>query len=243
MTVAGSLSRVVGLAAVSCGVLHFAPGATTSRPIRHRFFPRLAGFGSADTVAITFDDGPDPASTPLILDELQRLNLSATFFLLGSMVSEAPTLAREIAERGHEVGLHGDVHKSHLLRGHNDVRADVQRAYDLVVNATGVQPRFFRPPYGAISGGSLLAARRLRMQTVLWSGWGRDWRAEATAQSVMDDLRPDIRGGATLLLHDSDCTSAPLSWKSTLGSLPLLADELKAQRLRAVSLTQHLSLH
>jgi peptidoglycan-N-acetylglucosamine deacetylase len=241
MTVAAGLTRMAGLAVAGYGVLHFAPGATTSRPIRHRFFPGLAGFGSSNTVAITFDDGPDPDSTPQILDELERLKLSATFFLLGSMVSAAPTLASEIVERGHEVGLHGDVHKSHLLRNHNDVRADVQRAYELVVNAAGVRPAFFRPPYGAISGGSLLAARQLRMRTVLWSAWGRDWRSEATAQTVMEDLHPDIRGGATILLHDSDCTSAPCSWKSTLGALPLLADELTTQGLRAVSLTQHLS--
>jgi hypothetical protein len=68
----------------------------------------------------------------------------------------------------------------------------------------------------------LAAARRLELTPVLWTAWGKDWTATATPSSVLGTLAPDVRGGATVLLHDSDCTSAPGAWHSALGALPEL---------------------
>ena len=81
-----------------------------------RVAPSLAGIGRPDHVALTFDDGPDPASTPLFLTELDRLGWKATFFLLGCMVRQAPSLAAELVAASHEVAVHGDRHDSHLRR-------------------------------------------------------------------------------------------------------------------------------
>ncbi len=75
---------------------------------------------------------------------------------------------------------------------------------------------------------------------MLWTAWGRDWRAAATPDSVLATLRPDLGRGATVLLHDSDCTSAPGAWRAALGALPLLADELAARRLAVGPLGPHL---
>jgi peptidoglycan-N-acetylglucosamine deacetylase len=74
---------------------------------------------------------------------------------------------------------------------------------------------------------------------VLWSAWGRDWRAKATADSVVRDLvaRPPARG--TLLLHDSDVTSAPGSWRTTVAALPLLAERLSGMDLKVTMLSRH----
>ena len=234
------LNRTSLVALCAVGVGHFGPYATAIQPLRRRFLPGLAGVGNSLTVAITFDDGPDPLSTPQILDELERLALTATFFVLGSMVRNAPELTRELVDRGHEVGLHGDAHRSHILRSPLAVYNDLSRSLDTVCEATGAPVTLFRPPYGSLSGGSLYAARRLGLQTVLWTAWGRDWRSEATPTSVRDALLPDLVGGATILLHDSDCTSAPLSWLSTLGALPLLAHILESKKLTAVSLSAHI---
>jgi len=218
---------------------HLLPAVTTWRGLRCWATPGLAGVGDADHVALTFDDGPDPLSTPAILEQLDRLDWRATFFLLGPMVRRSPDLARELAARGHEIGVHGDEHRSHLHRTPAAIRDDVARARDSIAEATGVAPAWFRPPYGALSAGSLTAARRLGLQTVLWTTWGRDWRAEATPATVVADVSDGLRPGATVLLHDSDCTSAPNSWRATLGALAPLGDLFARRGLTVGTLGEH----
>ena len=226
-------------AAVGAAAMHAAPALTAISPLRRHFLPHLAGVGSPGHVALTFDDGPDPASTPAFLDVLDALGWRATFFMLGEMVRKAPTLAAEVTAAGHEVAVHGESHRSMLWRSPWSVVDDVARGRDVVADATGVEPRFFRPPYGMLSGGALRAAARCHLHTVLWTAWGRDWRSDATPESVTDDvLRGHVDGG-TVLLHDSDCTSAPGSWSSAIGALPALADEFARRGLRVGTLADH----
>jgi len=225
--------------AVAVAAAHVAPAVTSWRALRCWATPALAGLGRPDHVALTFDDGPDPSSTPAFLRQLDELGWKATFFLLGSMARQAPDLAAEVVGRGHEVGVHGDDHRSHLRYGPAAVLRDLEQARAAIVDATGVEPRWFRPPYGTLSSSSLRAARQLGLQTVLWTAWGRDWRAEATADSVAREVARGLRPGATVLLHDSDCTSAPRCWRSALGALPLLAEVFEHQGLRPGPLAEH----
>jgi len=220
-------------------VAHAVPSVTTVAPLRRRWFPGLSGEGDHSRVALTFDDGPDPASTPAFLDALDDRGWKATFFMLGSMVRRAPELAAQVVSAGHEVAVHGDQHRNHLWRSPRDVATDLDRATASIVEATGRQPTWFRPPYGGLSTGSLVAARRLGLRTVLWTTWGRDWRAEATPASVAADVGSHLRPGGTVLLHDSDCTSAPGAWRSALGSLPALAELFAAQGLQPGPLSAH----
>ncbi|MET0421165.1 MAG: polysaccharide deacetylase family protein, partial [Acidimicrobiia bacterium] len=90
--------------------MHATPALGGVSPIGVRLTPRLVGIGRRGHVALTFDDGPDPASTPAILGVLDELGWSATFFMLGEMVRRAPGLARDVADAGHEIAVHGDVH-------------------------------------------------------------------------------------------------------------------------------------
>src|SRR5262249_33711165 len=82
-----------------------APTVGSFRPVATRLTPALAGMGREGHVALTFDDGPDPASTPRILEALDGLGWTATFFMLGEMVRRAPSLAGEVAAAGHEVAV------------------------------------------------------------------------------------------------------------------------------------------
>jgi len=218
---------------------HAAPSVTVVARFRRRWLPGLSGTGAESRVALTFDDGPDPASTPAFLDALDDLGWKATFFMLGSMVRRAPELAARVASAGHEVAVHGDQHRSHLWRSPRAVATDLERATATIVDATGRQPTWFRPPYGTLSTGSLIAARRLGLRTVLWTTWGRDWRAEATPASVAVDVERELGPGGTVLLHDSDCTSAPGSWRSALGSLPALAELFATRGLQPGPLGAH----
>lgn len=226
------------LAAAGLAVAHGAPGITALGPVRRALFPRLAGYGAAGHVALTFDDGPDPAATPRFLDLLQARGVHATFFLLGMMVARAPGLAAEIAAAGHELGVHGWDHRYLLLRGPVGTGEDLARARDIIGTVAGVQPRLFRPPYGVLSTAAVLSARRLGLTTVLWTCWGREWEQGATADSVFSNLASGLSGGATVLLHDSDAVT-PGNARGALGALPLLLDECARRGLQVGTVGEH----
>lgn len=234
----GRLRRVlaVGAPAACLVAAHGAP-ALTARGVLRR--GRLAGEGRPGGVALTFDDGPDPEGTPAVLARLDALGWTATFFLLGSQVRRYPALARALRDAGHELGVHGCEHRNHLSRSPAWVQRDLMGAVDAIEAATGERPRWFRPPYGVLTSGSLRAARRLDLAPVLWTAWGRDWE-RTTADRVVGTLRPGLRSGATLLLHDSDCTSTSGSWRATEAALPLLAEELDRRGLAVRPLREHL---
>lgn len=227
MTLRGTtqtLLRAGSLALPLLAVAHGAPALATFGPLRNRFMPRLSGQGRAGHVALTFDDGPDHLSTPHFLRLLDSRGLRASFFLLGSMAVRSPGLVQEMAAAGHEIALHGWAHRPLLLRGPRATYDDLARARDAVGALTGTPPLLVRPPYGVLTTSTQLACRRLGLTPVLWTTWGEDWRKRATPTSVYDTVVADLRGGGTILLHDSDCTSATGSWRNTLGALPRIMD-------------------
>jgi peptidoglycan/xylan/chitin deacetylase (PgdA/CDA1 family) len=189
---------------------------------------------ASSNIALTFDDGPSPESTPAVLDRLRALEVRATFFVLGELVGRAPEVVARIVDEGHEVALHGNQHVHHLWRSYWSIERDLSAGL-AVLAGVGVQPRFFRPPYGQISAGTLLAARRLRLETVLWSAWGREWRdphATSVARRVCAGLGP----GAIVLLHDTDHTAPPGTSSVALQALPLVVEECARRGLNPVTL-------
>ena len=138
--------------------------------------------------------------------------------------AEAGSLTAELVAAGHEVAVHGWAHEGAVRRTPAALVDDVRRCRDTIAEATGIAPHWYRPPFGELSLGSFVAARALDLRLVLWSAWGRDWRAEATPASVVSDVTRGVVAGGTVLLHDSDCTSAEASWRITVAALPLLAD-------------------
>lgn len=195
-----------------------------------RLTPTLAGVGASTHVALTFDDGPDPASTPACLAALDELGWRATFFMVGSLVERFSGLAAEVAAAGHEVASHSYEHRSQRFLPPRAVRADIERSVAVIAGATGQRPRWFRPPYGALSAAALMTVHRTGMRTVLWTVSGEDWRPDTTAHTVAAHVARNLHAGATVLLHDSNrMSSTPGTWRSTVAALPLLA-ELAAQR-------------
>lgn len=233
--------RLVGLAAAA-GAVHAAPVLTTWGQARNRVLPRLAAVGGPDGVALTFDDGPDPVSTPAFLDALDVLDVRATFFLLGNLVARSPALAAEITAAGHEVAVHGWDHRSMLLRLPGSAVDGLRRARDIVATTTGQPPSLYRPPYGQLSAAALVGARAAGLRTVLWTAWGADWAPTATPASVLEAMSGELRGGATVLLHDSDCTSAPGSWRTTLNALPDVVGRCRDAGLVVRPLGPHLAV-
>jgi peptidoglycan/xylan/chitin deacetylase (PgdA/CDA1 family) len=232
-------TRRLALPALGAAFAAHAFPAVVARGPARRLTPGLAGQGRRGGVALTFDDGPDPLGTPAILDALDRLGWRATFFLLGSQVRRFPDVARSVTAAGHEIAVHGHLHRNHLARSPRGIRRDLRLATAEIADVTGVRPRWFRPPYGVLSSGTLWAVAELGLTPVLWTAWGLDWRAGPPDAVVAEILR-SLRDGGTVLLHDSDCTSRAGSWRSTLAALPLLADQLRARDLEVRTLGEHL---
>jgi peptidoglycan/xylan/chitin deacetylase (PgdA/CDA1 family) len=218
-------ATALGAAASTAAVAGWAaPALLRARVLRGAVCPGLAGVGRPDSVALTFDDGPDPQGTPAVLDALDRLGWTATFFMLGGQVARYPEVAAAVVTAGHEVAVHGFSHRNHLVRGLADVHQDLACAAAVVTTATGVRPTWFRPPYGVLTMGSLVAARHAGLRSVLWTAWGRDWEARS-ADRVAGTIRRQLRPGGTVLLHDSDCVAqVPGSWRATVAALPRLAE-------------------
>jgi len=191
--------------------------------------------GAPDGVALTFDDGPHPQGTPAILDTLARAGATATFFLIGEQVERHGSLAAEIAAAGHAIGVHGHRHRNLLRLTPGQLAADLDRAAEVIAGATGSPLRLHRPPYGIFSPPGLRMVRRRGWRPLLWSRWGRDWSARASAASIADLVTRRLAAGDVLLLHDADHYSATGSWRRTASALPRVLEAIERRGLRPVT--------
>ena len=160
-----------------------------------------------DELAVTFDDGPNPAWTPRLLDVLAQHGVKATFFLLGQFVEREPALARSIAGSGHLIGNHSWSHPNLSLTPARRVREELLRTRDMLEQITGKPVRFFRPPFGARRPYVLRAARELGMTPVMWNAMTSDWEERSPdriAERLMSKIDARHRSGraANIVMHD-----------------------------------------
>lgn len=220
-------------------LVDLVPSVTAMRSFRMLLAPALSGAGAVDHVAITIDDGPDPAVTPRVLERLAELGIRATFFVLADALRQHPRLGRRLVDEGHEVALHGVTHRPHLLRTPAAVAADLRRGHRIVHSVTGAAPRFWRPPHGIPTATGLAVSRRLGMRPVLWTADGRDWRADATSASVLGRIAHQLHGGGVVLLHDGRTAAPSGSWPITADVLPDLAELCRRNGWRPGPLGEH----
>jgi len=158
-------------------------------------------------LALTFDDGPNPAWTPRLLDLLASHNVHATFFLVGKYAQAEPELVRQIVSAGHAIGNHSWSHPNLALTAAARVKEELTRTSELLQQIAGTPVRFFRPPFGARRPYVLRTARRLGMIPVLWNAMTTDWSepsAERIAQRLTSaiDRRQQRGWAANIVLHD-----------------------------------------
>jgi peptidoglycan/xylan/chitin deacetylase (PgdA/CDA1 family) len=189
----------------------------------------------AGGVALTFDDGPHPDGTPVLLDMLGEANTRVTFFLVGEQVERWPSIAERIALEGHVVALHGYRHRNMLRLTPSAVERDLDHGAEVVESATGLRPLLYRPPYGIFSPPGLGIARRRGFELLLWSRWGHDWRGSRPPERIAAEATRELARGDVLLLHDADHYNAAGSWRNTLAAMPLVLDELARLGLPAVT--------
>lgn len=146
------------------------------------FFPRAQLFGtticrtnSSRKLAITFDDGPNPAITPKLLDLLDRYDAKATFFVIGRFVRECPELVKETAARGHVIGNHTESHANLLKLGPAQITVELRLCHHAIANALGAPAKWFRPPYGFRNPWVIPTATSLGCRTAMWTLIPGDW--------------------------------------------------------------------
>jgi peptidoglycan/xylan/chitin deacetylase (PgdA/CDA1 family) len=230
------IGALLGAGASAAAVLHAGPALA---PIVPGIAPALRielRQDGAEGVALTFDDGPHPQGTPAVLEVLREAGAIATFFLAGEQVARRPALAAEIVAAGHRVELHCHRHRNLLRLTVREFLEDAERARAAIEEASGQAISDYRPPYGIFSGATLRAVHRRGWRPVLWSRWGKDWRKNATAESIARRSSAGIRAGDIVLLHDADYYSARGSWVRTAAALPLILEELDSRGLKTVSL-------
>lgn len=150
-------------------------------------YPRAQLFGSTicrtnspRKLAITFDDGPNPAITPQLLDLLDRYHAKATFFVIGRFVRECPDLVKETAARGHVIGNHTDAHRNLTWLSPAQVTVELLLCHHAITNAIGAPAQWFRPPYGFRNPWVIPAASELGCKTAMWTLIPGDWLERPT---------------------------------------------------------------
>lgn len=161
-------------------------GAVTDRPI----------------VALTFDDGPDPSSTPGVLDALDRAGARATFFMLVDRAVAYPDLVAAVVGAGHEIALHGLDHTRLTSLPAAEVYRRSREGRDRLSRLSGVPVRLFRAPHGAQRITTVAAMRAAGLVPVTWTVDGQDW-ADHSAEEVADRVGELAGAGAVVVLHDS----------------------------------------
>ncbi|MFC4639319.1 polysaccharide deacetylase family protein [Deinococcus hohokamensis] len=184
-------------------------------------------------LALTFDDGPDPQTTPAVLDALRAAGAQATFFVLASAAEAQPALIRRLLAEGHEVAVHAARHRHAWRRTPWSAYRDPGEAARRIAAVTGQRPRFHRPPHGAYSLATVLGQRAAGLTGVQWSVEGRDWHPTSSPEQVTDRVLARVTPGAVVVLHDAGPGA-----RNTVAALPALLAELSARGYRSVSLSQ-----
>ncbi|PWI13894.1 oligosaccharide deacetylase [Streptomyces sp. Act143] len=174
-----------------------APGRT---PVRREPLLRMKGRGH--TMVLTFDDGPDPRYTPAILDTLAEYDVRAMFFVCGEMAVDNKDLLERMADEGHVVGNHTWSHPllTRLSRGR--IRSEMERTCDVIEEAYGERPQWFRAPYGAWNRAAFQLGSELGMEPLAWTVDTLDWTTPG-ARTIERRVENGAAPGVVVLSHDA----------------------------------------
>ncbi|HLC41181.1 MAG TPA: polysaccharide deacetylase family protein [Methylomirabilota bacterium] len=190
------------------------------------------------SIALTFDDGPDPDYTPELLRALARAHVRATFFLVGKRALAAPEVVKAIVNDGHEVGSHSWSHRHLWWSTPSQTREEVSKGALVLSELTGRAVRFFRPPWGMVNLALFPALRSVNARCVFWSIQPEGLRPSASFEQV-DHVLSRSHPGAIVDLHDAE--GLPGAPQRLLAALPMMIERLRAEGYALVTLGELLS--
>lgn len=186
--------------------MQFAPLYPILYQILKPSFPSCLWAGSKHSraIALTFDDGPHPQYTPELLQILDRYNIPASFFWLGACVERVPTVARDVYERGHWIGLHGYQHISFPFLKPDALKESLEKSQEAIAQACQIHPENLidvRPPNGLFTPQTLSLLHQWNYRPVMWSVVPEDWERPGVSVVVQRVLR-QVHNGSVIVLHD-----------------------------------------
>ncbi|HZC34979.1 MAG TPA: polysaccharide deacetylase family protein [Chthoniobacterales bacterium] len=186
-------------------------------------------------IAMTFDDGPSPETTPRLLDILKQRNIKATFFMIGQNVERNPEIVKRILAEGHEIGNHSWTHPPLAKLSDDRVTEEITKTQNAIKTASGYTPELLRPPYGSITSRQKeWIESRFGLNVILWSVDPFDWKrpgASVIEQRILAGAKP----GAIILSHDIH--------KQTVDSMPATLDALAAKGYKFVTVSQLIAMN
>ena len=190
--------------------------------IRFNFYLKSLkrGHTNKKLISLSFDDGPDPVTTPKILDLLARYNITASFFCVGEKIEQHPDIVLKAYREGHIIGNHSYSHsKIFDLRSTKNMISEIERTNDLIHKTIGKKPILFRPPFGVTNP---LLAKAIKKTKVTSTGWSlRSWDTNGKNQRVINRLKRKLHPGGVILFHDNRANTVDI----LAAFLPYLIDQ------------------
>ena len=183
-------------------------------------------------IALTFDDGPHPYYTPIILDILSEYGIKATFFMIGENVEYYQKAAEAVLEAGHEIGNHTYRHKTLKPLADHDILKEIQDCEDAIFSLSEYRPKIVRPPEGSMSEQVKSVVNELDYRIILWDLDTKDW-AHTSPADISKHILDDIESGDIILMHDFIGHNSP-----TPEALRLFVPELLARGYKFVTVSQ-----
>jgi peptidoglycan/xylan/chitin deacetylase (PgdA/CDA1 family) len=188
-----------------------------SRPAR----PRLA--------VLTFDDGPYPVTTPVLLEQLRALDVPAVFFLIGNDAVRQPAISAAVTAAGIEIGNHSLSHPEMSTLAFTAQSAEIDDGATAIHTAAGVSPHYFRPPHGNFDADTITAARTSGEIVALWDVDPGDWRTMTPAE-IVANVTNNAKAPAVILLHNGK--------EATIEALPLIVQAYRNAGFTFVTLSE-----
>jgi peptidoglycan/xylan/chitin deacetylase (PgdA/CDA1 family) len=193
--------------AIAAAAASYAVAGAALLPGSQLFGPTIIAGNDPREIALTYDDGPNPACTPELLDLLAAQNVRATFFMIGRFVRQQPELARRVLAAGHLIGNHTDTHPWLPLKPEATIREQLRACNEALEDALGEPVRYFRPPHGARRPAVMRIAAELSLKTVQWNVMAQDWKPIGAPAMLAITDREQTRArrrqrGSNIVLHD-----------------------------------------
>lgn len=179
-------------------------------------------------ISLTFDDGPNPSTTPVVLDLLKKYNAKATFFVIGQNIEGNEWILQRMKAEGHEIANHTWSHPNLTKLSPDTIRQEIEKTQVAIEKAVGQRSRLVRPPYGAVNK---QVANAMNLPSICWNVDTLDWSSH-NPQAILNQVKSNACPGCFILMHDIH--------KETVKSLDSVLQFLTSQGYSMVTVSESL---